>query len=848
MKFSYRWLKEYIPSLPKPEKLAEILDMHAFEVESIEKRGGNHVLDIKILNRAADAFGHMGMAHEIAAMLDLKGKTHTRPLEDFMKYKKLHPRHVLREILKSTKGALRELTEFAVAVEDSEACPRYIAYGIDSVSVGKSPLWLRRHLESLGINSINIFVDLANFIMLKVGQPTHIFDADKIEGKNIIVRRAKNGERMTTLDGIDVSLGPSVLVIADSRGPLAIAGIKGGKRAEVTAKTKRIVIESANFHAATVRKAARMLKISTDASLRFSQGLDPNMAEYATGLLVRWIMKYGGGRAEPKGYRDVYSKPQYPHKIALRLEKIEKVLGIQVSQAQLLDVLRRLDFKVGFIASPQNQVVRMAKKLIGRPYLYGASTMYDAPRRFDCSSFIQYIFRQIGVELPRMSYQQHAFGIPISDEELEPGDLVFRSRCSAKEKAQKRAVGHVGLYIGAGRVIDASGTKGKVTERKFAEFKKEAKYQRARRMLARETMLHFVVEVPTMRKDLLIEEDLIEEVGRILGYYRIPKAPMAEPFPVLLPNHERIWQEKIRTVLVSSGFYETDTYNFIGPLERDALGEKTKQYWELENPARPEFSLLRRSFIPLLAKVAARNVARADALRFFEVGSVFLPERYLNDPCEAQETRIGGLVWHASGKEKGQAFYEAKGALASVFESMGISDFMFAAIDAGVQQCFHPYRSAVVRFGEEEVGFVGALHSQAQRAFGIKRGEAVVFEISLQKLTARAESEIEYQEPSKYPSVMRDISILVPEDVRVQEAEDVIENGGGALLWETDLFDLYEPTGISGKSFDYVHDRRSMAFHLVFQSNERTLRDEEVDTIVKKIIAALESKGWEVRK
>lgn len=843
MKYSYKWLKEYVPSLSKLEKLADALSMRAFEVESIKKHRSDYILDIKVLNRAADCSGHMGMAHEIAAILDAQSKTESRMLADFLKFRTLGPGIVLREMLKNARGALRKL-DLTVKVEDPTLCPRYIAYGIDGVAVKKSPLWLRRHLEPLGVNSINLLVDLANFIMLKTGQPTHIFDADKIEGKNIVVRLAKKGEHMTTLDGADIALDPSVLVIADAKGPLAIAGIKGGKRAKVTKKTKCIIIESANFHAATVRKASRLLKISTDASQRFSQGLDPNMAEYATGLLARWALQYAGG--VPEGYRDVYPKPQYPRKIALRIEKLEKVLGIEVSQAQVLDILRRLDFKVGFVASPRDVVVKTAKKLVGRPYQYGASTMYDAPHRFDCSSFVQYLFRQVGVQLPRMSFEQHAVCMSIADEELLPGDLVFRSERKDPQDGYfssagpKRTYGHVALYIGDGKVISALRYRKKVIIETLAQFKKAAPYQGARRVLGRETILHFVVEVPTMRKDLLIEEDLIEEFGRLLGYHRIPAQPITEPFSQLKSDHRDTWQEKIRDALVHEGFYETDTYNFIGPREREVLGDSAKPYGELENPIRPELSFLRRSLVSSLASVVAHNITHADTLRFFEIGKVFFPELLKEDPMEAEEAHIGGIIWHASGKEKSQAFYEAKGSLTAVFESLGISDVTFAVPgEDAMPQWLHPHRSATALLGAEDVGFVGALHPQTQQALGIKRGEAVVFEISLPKVMAQAESGVEYQEPSRYPSVVRDISVFVPANARVQEVEDVIENIAGPLLWETDLFDLYDGAD---------NNRRSMAFHLVFQSKDRTLRDEEVDAIVKKIIVALENKGWEVRK
>ena len=299
MKFSYNWLQEYFKEkLPKPEKLAELLTMRSFEVERVERISKDWIFNIDILpNRMPDASGHLGIARECAAILNLK-----------LKAKSKKPQLSAEGGSASggkTKNSKDKFLE--IKVEDSNLCPRYTARVVQNVKVGSSPKWLKERLELLGLNSINNVVDAANYIMLETGQPTHVFDADKINNsklktqnsklqlkaqnfrKQIIIRMAKNGEKITTLDNKEYELNDSVLVIADSKDPLAIAGIKGGKKAEVDSKTKNIVLESANFDASNIRITSQNLNLRTDASVRFSYGIDPNLAEEAGGRLAMLI-------------------------------------------------------------------------------------------------------------------------------------------------------------------------------------------------------------------------------------------------------------------------------------------------------------------------------------------------------------------------------------------------------------------------------------------------------------------------------------------------------------------------------------------------------------------------------
>jgi phenylalanyl-tRNA synthetase beta subunit len=821
MKFSYQLLKCLVPHIPSPKELEELLTFHSFEIESVEKVGSDYMFDIKILpDRTSDAGNYWGMAQEIAAVAQL---SFTDPSE------KLMTSNILGKKLSSR--------ELSLAVEDTQVCTRYIGCVIKNVSVAPSTRETVARMKALGQNSINSLVDFANIAMLETGQPLHVFDQDKIVGLRIIVRKAKKGEKILTLDDIEYALDETMTVIADDAGPLAIAGIKGGKRAEVDAKTKNIVVEAAYFNGAAIRKSTRALKFSTDAAQRFMQGIDPNAPMLGATRLVDFITKSTKGKVA--GYVEYNPHPQTPRTIALRKEKVESVLGMTIDEKEMVAILQRLGFKVRHMKEPREILLKNAKKLIGKPYKYGASAMYDAPDAFDCSSLMVYLFRSIGSQIPRMSYEQYAYGTPVEEKDMLPGDLVFRAR-GIKEETWRHDVGHVGLYIGGGKIIDASGKKKKVAVRLLKEFKQEARqYFGARRMLSADHQAHYMVTVPTRRTDILLEENLIEEVGRIMGYERIVEAPFQEAFSYQVPSDEVLWRDRIKQFLVSSGFFETDTYDFLGAKDIERFGGNVEKHWELENPVRPELMYLRRSMIPGLSTVVVENYQHDHSLQLFGVGEVFLPERFVKDPIEAEEGRAAGIIWNET--KNNDVLLSGKGVVSALLESLGILESEFRDIAEKEYPFLHPHRSAVVSVGKTIIGYVGSLHPIVMQSLGIKKGEAVTFELSLAALYDLAEGEFEYQAPSKYPSIVRDISVIVPKEARIADVENIIENTGGELLWQTELFDLYEGEKLTD-------DFQSLAFHLIFQSDSRTLRDSEVDEIVGRIIVTLDAEGWEVRR
>ncbi|OGI85913.1 hypothetical protein A3A01_00730 [Candidatus Nomurabacteria bacterium RIFCSPLOWO2_01_FULL_39_17] len=339
MKISYNWLKWYVPEAPEAEKLADIFTYHVAEVESLEKLpNGDFVFDIKILpSRAHDLLSHHGVAREIASLLNITYKD-PEPM-----YKVPNPTP----------------TKLKIEIK-TDKCRRYMGRIVRNIKVGPSPEWVVKHLESIEQRSINNIVDAANLTMFDCGQPVHCFDLDKIylrtvlgnskkDSPLLIIREAKEEEQMTTLDNKEVKLNSSDIVIADPDQVLAIAGVKGGKIAEVDMNTKNIIIEVANFDPTSVRKTAKSVSIFTDAVKRYENDLSPELCSFAmkemTGLLVDVACPERPEEVKWEEIVDIYPQKQKEKKLSFSFDKISKVLGIPVSVEEIEDILKRYVFK-----------------------------------------------------------------------------------------------------------------------------------------------------------------------------------------------------------------------------------------------------------------------------------------------------------------------------------------------------------------------------------------------------------------------------------------------------------------------------------------------------------------------
>jgi len=327
MKISYNWLKWYIPEAPNAEKLADIITYHIAEIENVEHLMLNNaedwIFDINILpNRAHDLLSHQGVARELASLLNIQ-------------YVDPTPKYKIPES-RPTK---------LVKTIETPLCRRYMGRIVRNIKIGSSPDWVVKHLESIGQRSINNIVDATNLTMYDCGQPAHVFDLSKVKDLKLQVRNAKNGEKIIILGGGEKILNDSMLIIADDHGnALDIAGVKGGKYAELESTTTDIILECANFDPTSVRKTAQTLNIFTDAKKRFENDLSPELASFGMLELSALIAEMCPD-AIFEDIVDVYPKKQEEKKLSFSVERISKILGLDISVSLVEDILKRYLFK-----------------------------------------------------------------------------------------------------------------------------------------------------------------------------------------------------------------------------------------------------------------------------------------------------------------------------------------------------------------------------------------------------------------------------------------------------------------------------------------------------------------------
>ena len=734
MVFSYNWLQSFFKKkLPNPKKLAEILTMHFMEVEEVEKEGKDWVLDIDILpSRGGDCFSHLGVARECQALTNSKLKIQDSKLVEAQELK--------------TKDLIK------IEIKNKEDCPRYTARVITDIRVGPSPKWLQQRLKICGLQPINNVVDIANYIMLETGQPLHAFDFGKIEGeipnfpgrqkadspegcfpiskknpnsllgrqagkfqiKKIIIRRAKKEEKITTLDEKKYTLDEKIIVIADTKDPVAIAGTKGGKKAEIDRNTKIILLESANFNSHLISRASRQLNLKTDASWRFEHNLDPNLTEMAINRAAYLIQKIANGKVA-RGLVDIYPKKTLAKRVSLDLNYIKSLLGVEVSKKQILTILKSLGFKI-----------------------------LDSNFKVQNSNF-----------------------------RAERGNKVLRA---------------AGSYI--------------------------------------------LVEIPTFRQDILLQEDLIEEIGRTYGFQKIkPILPLAFLIPSKR-NEDIFWQDFTKDILKEAGFSEVYNYSFLGEKEKRIFGFK-KELEELKNPVSIELEYLRPSLIPILLRNVAENLKYFKEIKIFELGKVFLKSKITKE-----KRMLTGVMAACS-------FYEAKGIIDSFLNKLGISNIWYdeyePSYEEGKWPIWHPKKCAEIKVGLNELGFLGEISPRILLELKILQ-KVIAFDFDFEKLQKECSEEHEYQPISRYPAAVRDVAVLVPGFTKVEEVLNRINSAGGKLIRDVDLFDFYE-----GK--EVPQGKRNLAFHIIFQAEDRTLTTREIDEIQQKIIKNLEEDPeWKVRR
>lgn len=799
MLISYNWLKEYLKDpLPEPNELARILTMHSFEVEDVNKKNDDFILDIDVLpNRGHDCLSHFGIAKEVSV---LTGNPIIKPEGEV-------------EGDESTSSQ----ENINLSVDNPKLVRRAMKRYVSNVKVGESPDWLKEKLVSIGQKPINNIVDITNFVMFETGQPVHAFDFDKIAGdgvKKISIRDAKKGEKIKTLDEGEYELTEEMLVIADDEKPLDIAGVKGGFESGIDKNTKKLVLSVCNFHPTSIRKTSRELGLLTDASKRFEQEITPELAEEAMERMSYLLEEFADG-VIAKDVVDFYPNKRNPYKVGFTIEEANKLLGTNLKNKDAEEILNRLEFEWEKVL-PKEFILNGVRDFEGRPYMFGSSISYNCPQYFDCGSLVAYLHAHAGIAMPRLVQDQFTYGEKISEKEIKPGDLVYSStnadgkvedvktlggkyKRKTKQSIEflpgkifEKSVDHAGMYLGDGKVIHASPMwdKGKVIVEDLKEAPAFKEIVGFIRIPAAEEE-HYVVTPPKERLDLMsarsflasgTSADIIEEIGRVYGYENIKEEIPSRDWNAK-PDKEFYYTNKIKDTLVGEGFSEVQTYAFQGE------GEV-----EVQNPLANDKKFLRSSLAKglqdsLRLNKKTKDLLESDDIKIFEIGRVF----------DNEDERLElGIMSDGDTKEVIKTIEREFG--------KGLDKSLVSRVGVGV----------IINLS----GYLKELPEPK----------------SYDDLADIDTSEVKYEPVSQYPYVLRDVAFWVSGEESINELEEMIRETAGNLLKKVKLFDEYKKD-----------DKTSYAFNLVFQSSDKTLTDAEVNEIMDHVYKTLEDKGYEIR-
>ena len=626
-------------------------------------------IDVDLTPNRSDCLGIAGIAREVGVLTGC----------DLTQW----PQEAISE--QSTKTV-------SVTVDAISDCPRYVGRVIENANVkAETPLWMQEKLRRSGVRSLGPVVDVTNYVMLELGQPMHAFDLDTLEG-GITVRFANESEKLTLLDGQEVSVTDNSLVIADDSSALALAGIMGGEASSVTDDTNHLFLEAAHFNPLVIAGRARGYGLHTDSSHRFERGVDPELPRVAIERATALLLDIVGGEAGP--ISEAVSKENLPQEkvITLRSDRIKRVLGIAIDAEQVEEQLTRL-----------------------------------------------------------------------------------------------------------GLSLVAEGDSWQVT-------------------------------IPSFRFDLAIEVDLIEELGRLYGYDKLPETrPQGTVLTTDISEHT-LATHRLQSLLVDRGYQEAITYSFVDPEIQKHLAVEGEEAIALANPISADLSVMRTSLWPGLIQAMVHNLNRQhDRIRLFEVGRSF---RGTQDNVE-QHRQIGGVVCGSryaeqwSEKQRPVDFFDVKADVEALLDLGANTTIRFVAEE---HPALHPGQTARIYKGEQAIGWIGALHPRLNKPLDLNV-RVYVFELAL---TPVLNAQIPSFEPlSKFPANRRDLALVVDEHTTAGEIDHCLNGVESDILKEIQLFDVYSGDGVEvGK--------KSIAVAFNLQHAERTLTDDEVDALMQTIAQRLE--------
>lgn len=719
MLISYNWLRELVRTELGARTLAERLTMVGLTVDTVHEAGDDYVIEVDLTSNRPDCLSHLGVAREVAAIERSTSDAASLPQANGF----------------ARRGRAAEYA--GVEVRDADLCARYAARVVRGVHVASSPAWLADRLMRIGSRPINNVTDITNYVLHETGQPLHAFDLARLTGNQIIVRRASAGETIRTLDEAERTLDEQMLVIADAERAVAIAGVMGGFDSSITDATSDVLIESAYFDRASVRRTARKLNLHTDASHRFERGTDPEGVLRAQERAVELICELAGGTATEDAI-DVYPRRVTRGGATLRSARIGEVLGINVAPEEAHRILTSLGFTIDDAADDA-----------------GASDV-----------------------------NIHSFSFWTDNREPP---TTSESRAGASRR-----------YV-----------------------------------------------APSWRVDISREEDLIEEVARLTGYDSIPiELPRANTGGAYLPGEDR--RRGLRRALTGAGFSEAINFSFVSPVSDEmyellpttnerAHDPESANFIALPNPVIEDLTRMRLSLLPGLLAAARHNRDRGTRdVRLFEIGNVFRAASAGEE--RPDETEAFAIIATGARREAERAggkdeidFYDLKGALETAVERMNVSRLAFVP-DDDVRH-LRRGQSARVLLGGVHVGTAGRLADDIAAIYKLRQ-PVYVAELRLDRLLAADAARSRYRPLARFPAITRDATVTIERSRTLDELRRRVASLESPTLRDVLFVDAYEgepvPAGM-----------RSVTLRFEYRADDRTLRDEEVDTAHAAVIERL---------
>lgn len=674
-----------------------------------------------------------------------------------------------------------------IGIDAPDLCSRFSARVLTDVKLAPSPDWIVKRLEGAGMRAINNVVDVTNFVMLELGQPLHAYDFDAVAGHELTARRAIEGEPLHTLDDTNRLATGGELVIADADKAAGLAGIMGGFETEITDKTSTVILEAACFNSASIRRTSRAVGIHSEASGRFERGTNVNGTIKALDRVAQLLQQMGACRV-CKGVVDVYPSPKDEVKIKFTTAQINARLGTNYTDEQIVDVLEAL----GFGIEPLGRVDELTDEFVDK-FASATKTFGKAAREIGKKSNVESFIGNIGATF---------------------GNLFKNAGAKANDMAQKAGVDDF--------VQNISTAVGDMV--KNVDMKLSTSYE---------------VTVPDWRNDVTIPDDLSEEVARIYGFDKIPST-LPKGNQQGRQSAAQNFIDRIKAILVGLGMCEELSFAFTSEAMFDKMrvpvDSTLRQAVPIMNPLTDEAPLLRTTLLASIFENAARNFSRKNEdLKLFDIAPVFEPKALpvTEQPRERQQL-VGLLTGRREPKGWSQNpaqvdFYDAKGIVEELLDGLSINNYF---VEAGEHYALHPGKTAAFKKGRDVLVTVGEVHPAVAEALGIRK-KIYVFEADVDTLQKFAAKKFTLEPLPKYPSIGRDLAILVDLDTAAGDVEKIIAKHGGNFLKRVTLFDVYTGERIPA-------DKKSLAFALDFRSNERTLTDDEADTAFKDILAAVE--------